>query len=427
MSAIQGLTRLTASQRRKIVDRTIQKVKTEYFDPLFNGTEWPTVAEASRDEIVAIDDPDLFELAMHNMVRKLGSSHTGFFHTSVRRVPARLALGVTFSRLEVADGRFWAVRDLHRGGPGEKAGLRPGDRLIAIDGRNVSANEQPMFPMGTEVQARVLRGAKELSLSFSIPSPRTRQQPYAEPQAVEWRMLPDEIGYLKVSIFPGLLGLDVAREIDRAVADLDACSGLVLDLRGHLGGGLGVLRMMSHLTAGKIPIGYTVTRRRRERGYNKSQLRPLDRLPTNLPNPFAVLNIGLRFAGRDPSVLLFSEGLGPKRWHGRVSVLVNEHTASAGEMIAAFVKENQLGQIVGTETAGRLIPGSGFKVGHGYMLIIPKAEYVTWRGQKFEGHGVSPDLPISWQPVTDGDNDAQLEEALRICRTQESRSHAASC
>ena len=244
---------------------------------------------------------------------------------------------------------------------------------------------------------------------------------------MEWRILPDEIGYLKVSIFPGLLGLDVAREIDLAVAALDACNGLVLDLRGHLGGGLGVLRMKSHLTPGKIPIGYTLTRRRRERGWDKSHLRPLDRLPTHLPNPFAVLNLGLRFAGRDPSVLLLSEGLGPKRWHGRVSVLVNEHTASAGEMISAFVKENQLGQIVGTETAGRLIPGSGFKVGHGYMLIMPKAEYVTWHGQTFEGHGVTPDIPIPWTPATDGDGDMQLEEALRIVRMQDSRSHAASC
>jgi C-terminal processing protease CtpA/Prc len=417
---------LTAFQRRKIVDRTIQKVKTEYFDPSFNGTAWPEIAEASREQIVATDDPDQFELAMHNMIRKLGTSHTGFFHTSVKRVPARLAIGVTFSRVEVGNDRFWAVRDIHRGGPGDKAGILPGDRLIVIAQRSVGANEQPMFPMGTEVQARVLRGSEELSLSFSIPNPRTRKQPYSEPQAVEWRLLPDDIGYLKVSIFPGLLGLDVARQIDQAVAGLGACSGLVLDLRGHLGGGLGVLRMMSHLASDKIPIGFTVTRHARERGYDKSHLRRLDRLPTHLPNAVGILSMALQFAGRDPSILLFSEGLGSKRWHGRLAVLVNEHTASAGEMIAAFVKENHLGQIVGIDTAGRLIPGSGFKVGHGYMLIMPKAEYVTWHEHRFEGHGVSPDVHVAWTPGSDDDQDKQLRTAIRVCRTQESRSHAAS-
>src|SRR5947209_11682718 len=132
------------------------------------------------------------------------------------------------------------------------------------------------------------------------------------------------VSRLKVSIFPGLLGLDVARELDRAFVNLRACEGLVLALRGHLGGGLGVLRLMSHLAPGKIPIGYTVTRRCRERGFHKAHLRRLDTLPTHLPNPVAILRMASRFAGRDLSVLVFSEGLGPKPWHGRVVVLINE-------------------------------------------------------------------------------------------------------
>ena len=55
-------------------------------------------------------------------------------------------------------------------------------------------------------------------------------------------------------------------------------------------------------------------------------------------------------------------------------------------MVSAFAKENGLATIVGTETAGRLTPGSGFKVGHGYMLVMPKAAYITWGGKRFEGH-----------------------------------------
>jgi C-terminal processing protease CtpA/Prc len=48
------------------------------------------------------------------------------------------------------------------------------------------------------------------------------------------------------------------------------------------------------------------------------------------------------------------------------------------------------------ETAGRLILGSGFKVGHGYMLIMPKAQYITWQGHRFEGAGVKPEISVSW-------------------------------
>src|SRR6202000_702431 len=100
--------------------------------------------------------------------------------------------------------------------------------------------------------------------------------------------------------------------------------------------------------------------------YDKATLPKLDRLPTNLPNPLAIATMALKFVGRDTSVALLSEGLGRKKWHGRVAILVNEHTISAGEMVAAFASENKLATIVGTETAGRLIPGSGGKVGAGY-------------------------------------------------------------
>jgi len=61
---------------------------------------------------------------------------------------------------------------------------------------------------------------------------------------------------------------------------------------------------------------------------------------------------------------LFSNLPGPQKFHGRVVILVNQHTTSAGEMIAGFAKENNFATIVGTTTAGRLLSGSVFKVGH---------------------------------------------------------------
>jgi C-terminal processing protease CtpA/Prc len=166
-----------------------------------------------------------------------------------------------------------------------------------------------------------------------------------------------------------------------------------------------------------LPIGYTITRRRAESGYDKSKLPKLDRLPTHLPNFLGVASMVFKFVGRDPSVLLVSEGLGAKKWHGRIVILVNEHTVSAGEMVAAFASESHLATIVGTETAVRLIPGSGFKIGQGYMLIMPKAEYITWQGHRFEGSGVKPDFEVPWslEAFTVG-KDNQLEAAIERVR-----------
>jgi C-terminal processing protease CtpA/Prc len=232
-------------------------------------------------------------------------------------------------------------------------------------------------------------------------------------KAVSFSTLEDNVGYLKVSILPGLLGLDVAREIDAAVRTLANCDRLILDLRGHLGGGLGVLRLMSYLTPDKLPIGFTLTRKSAEQGYDKNKLHRLDRLPTNLPNPIAIASMALKHLGRGESVLLVSEGLGPQRWHGHVAILVNEHTVSAGEMVAAFASENGLATLVGVDTAGRLIPGSGFKVGYGYMLIMPKAQYITWQGRRFEGEGVKPSVlaPSSIEACISG-KDNQVQAAL---------------
>lgn len=411
-------THLEYVERAAIFDSTVQKVIKNYFDPAYNGTDWPRRAKENRDRILAINDPEAFELAMHDLVRSLRTSHTGFFHESVRRVPGRLAIGATFRRIETPGGNRWVVQEVHEGGPAYRAGLRPFDELIHSNGSVVTPPEQPMFPMGAQVNLAVQRESQEVLLTVNVPVPRSRKQPYSEPTAVSFSKLNGDIGYLKVTILPGLLGLDVAREIDRAVAKLSTCERLILDLRGHLGGGLGVLRVMSHLTADKLPIGYTITRRRAETGYRKEALRKVDRLPTNLPNFAAILSITLKHAGRDPSVAVVSEGLGPKKWHGRVVILANEHTISAGEMVCAFARENQLATIVGNETAGRLIPGSGFKVGYGYRVILPKAAYITWQGQTFEGHGLVPDVLIPWSPDAARNGvDNQLNAAIEVVRS----------
>ncbi len=408
-------TELTSTQRARVFDKTTATVEKQYFDPKFNGTDWPRMAREERSRIIALSDPEAFETAMHDLVRKLGASHTGFFHQSLRRVSARVAIGVSFSRAEFDTGPQWVAQDVHAGGAGHSAGLRPFDVLLAIAGKPTVPTDPPTFPMGAEVPVTIRRGDEERELTISVPAPRSRKQPASELQPITSDRLAENTGYLKVSILPGLLGLDVARSIDKAMEQLSSCDKVVLDLRGHVGGGLGVLRLMSHLTPIKLPIGYTVTRKRAEMGYDKNALRRLDRLPTHLPNQLAIASMALQFVGRDSSILLVSEGLGPKKWHGRVAILTNEHTVSAGEMVAAFASENGLAKLVGTATAGRLIPGSGFKIAHSYRLMMPKAAYLTWQDRRFEGSGVKPDVEVPWTADrTASSRDNQIEQALEL-------------
>jgi C-terminal processing protease CtpA/Prc len=95
---------------------------------------------------------------------------------------------------------------------------------------------------------------------------------------------------------------------------------------------------------------------------------------------------------RDRSIRLVTEGLGAKPFHGRIVMLVNEHTLSAGEMVAAFAKGNRLATIVGTTTGGQVLGGANFSVGHGFTIRFPAAGWYTSSGEIVEGKGVSPDL-----------------------------------
>src|ERR1700733_12519274 len=149
---------LTLAERTEVFDKTAAKVTKQYFDPRFNGTDWPQLAREARERIISLEDPEQFELGMHDLVRKLKTSHTGFFHQSVRRVPGRLAIGASFRRAEVDGTLRWVAQDVHEGGPAHRAGLKPLDGLKAINGSPIAPPEQPMFPMGTEVELQVRRG-----------------------------------------------------------------------------------------------------------------------------------------------------------------------------------------------------------------------------------------------------------------------------
>ena len=94
-------------------------------------------------------------------------------------------------------------------------------------------------------------------------------------------------------------------------------------------------------------------------------------------------------------------------------MLVNEHSASAAEMVAGFASEYRLATLVGAKTAGRLVATSAFKVGFGYRVALPVAAYFTWKGTNLEGRGVVPDIeePVSPQSLWSG-KDNQLERAL---------------
>ncbi len=125
-----------------------------------------------------------------------------------------------------------------------------------------------------------------------------------------------------------------------------------------------------------------------------------------------MLPLAVKFARAGRSVAVFTEAGGARRPHRRVAILVNEHSASAAEMVAAFASENRLATLVGSQTAGRVVGASAFNVGHGYRVALPVAVYRTWADADLEGQGVAPDVcvPIDTAALGAGE-DVQLTAA----------------
>lgn len=402
---------LTHQDRERILAKVVRFVDERFYDPHFDLSPWHAEVSARRDSLLALDDPDQFEREIGALVSKLGVSHVSFHHRSARRVPARLAIGATLQKCIFDCEAVWVFQDVHEDGPAHVAGVERGDILLSVADKLAKPPEGPTFAMG-KASAVVLRKSdgRQIRAVLNIPDPRSRQLPYCTPRMVSHSILQNQTGYIKVSVFPGVVGIDVARDLDAAVAALSACRRLVVDLRGNPGGGVGGLRLMSYLTPAKVPVGYSLTRRRAAEGYDKAKLRRFGCIPSS---KWALLPLALRFALGDKSIVLVTEGLGDRPFHGSIAILVNEHTASASEMIAAFAAENGLARIVGTTTAGRLLSGDTFKLPHGYVLSLPVGAYYTWQDRLLERVGVTPDIKVELSYSTlQGGSDQQLDAAV---------------
>ena len=77
----------------------------------------------------------------------------------------------------------------------------------------------------------------------------------------------------------------------------------------------------------------------------------------------------------------------------------------------------ELATILGTKTPGRLLSGSAFKAGFGYIVGLPVAAYLTWQGKLIEGRGVSPSVAVAQPPeqLLVGE-DPQMQKALELAR-----------
>ena len=400
-------TEILASIKKRVLKHHINVARVDY-------DAWVKLVDERAPTLIGVETEE-FENGVRALLAELRSSHTVFYHERTNRVLPQHSINATLRAFKHDGHESWIFLDVFEDGPAHVAGLRPGDMLLAVDGSAYAPPSMPPFRLGQTFRLTVsdIRGQNRRDVTIEVPYRKGTKDrpPIIEPKSLTHAVIAPGVGLLKIPYFPGPMGLEFARTLDSAIGDLKQrhCDRLVVDLRGNIGGSLGFARLASYFCPGKLPIGHSLTPSRLRKGYSPDQL---PRVP--MPQTKASLIFTLaRFAFRDKSVHLLTQGLDAQPFHGRIVLLVNEWTNSAAEMVANFAAENHLATIVGNRSAGNVLGAVNFHVGSGYWLRLPIFGWYTSQGQCLDGKGVSPDVVVEPDPyLLNSGVDHQLNIAM---------------
>ena len=263
--------------------------------------------------------------------------------------------------------------DVYDNGAGYQAGLRSGDRVVNVDGRDITDIEVSSAvalikgDKGTSVTLEVIRGTERLTFSAVRDA--------VEAKTVSYTLLDNNIGYLSISQFEEV----TTKQFKAAVEDLQSqgMKGLVIDIRNNPGGLLDtVVGMLKYM----LPDGLIVYTE--DKQGNRKEYKGQDNDEFNLP----------------------------------LAVIVNGNSASASEIFAGAIQDYGKGTIIGTQTYGKGIVQTVKPLTDGSAIKFTIAKYFTPKGQDIHGKGVTPDMVVEYD--TDADVDTQLDAAIKNVEAQ---------
>lgn len=323
--------------------------------------------------------------ALRGMVEALGDRYSTFFTPEEYRSfvegfePTFSGIGVTVE-ISQKTGLLTVVSPI-KGSPGAKAGLRSGDAIIQVDGKDItgmSLNEAVALikgPKGTQVRLLVKREGEPELLEFVI----TRDT--ITVPVLDYRMIDAEagIGYIQLQEFSkkGASG-----QVKEALDDLrrQGMKRLIFDVRQNPGGLLDeVVEIASFFVPTGEPVVHIVER------------------------------------GKEPRAISAKQA---EKWTGPLVVLIDGGSASASEILAGAVKDSGVGTLIGEKTFGKGSVQTFWRLQDGSGIKLTTAKYLTAGGNSIDGQGVEPDIvvPNPNRIIPGEPGDPQLEAAVRHIR-----------
>ncbi len=265
------------------------------------------------------------------------------------------------------------------GSPAKEAGLQTGDVITKVDDFECTGEDFEKISSyikgeeGTKVKIEIERN--EEKLTFEIERKNIDLYP------IESELLQNNIGYINITSFDS----DCAKEFKTVYNNLakNNIKGLIIDLRNNGGGIVSEALEIADYILDKNQIMLITKDKNGKEEIAKSTSKPTINLP--------------------------------------IVILTNGNTASASEILAGALKENNKATIVGEKTYGKGVIQELLTLSDGSGLKVTVEEYYTPNRNKINGIGITPDVEVALEEdvITDMENDKQLQEAIKILKNKE--------
>jgi carboxyl-terminal processing protease len=386
MAAVNGAIaapQLAPSVRRAAFLKVWTAVRDSYYDPTFNGVDWGAVRRRYAPLVAKVKSDKEFYALLNKMLGELKASHFAVIPPDAYVAEAdshgKAQDGEAGLTVQIVEGKP-VVTEVAPGSSAAQAGLKPGDLLVAIDGkpldpllarvraRKLSPVRERLYamlgieaeldgPVGSEVKVKVLAAADQpqtVTLRRRRPEGEVVQFGELPPlyAHMETKRLPGDIGYIRFNIFL----LPLLQPIKQAIRDMHAERGIIFDVRGNHGGvGAMAASIANELFTKSTSLGTMKMRQGEGR--------------------FAVFPVA------DP-------------YTGPVAILTDEASISTSEIFAGSLQELGRARVVGRKTPGMVLPSGLIRLPGGARLQSAFADFKTPRGILLEGRGVDPDVPV---------------------------------
>lgn len=330
----------------------------------------------------AVDPDAMAEDAIRAMVESLGDPHTSYVSPEAFELSrddlAGSFFGIGASVSADPDGTGVIITKPHRNSPAERAGIKVGDRIVAVDGEDATgwtvteAVLKIRGERGKPVVLTILHAGETETVEITIIRDRV------ELESVTSRMIPDTpYGELNIEQFTD----ETPAEIREHVTELleQGANAIVIDLRNNPGGLLTATLDSASEFVSRGMLAYEVDRDGNRRNFHAHEQANFPNLP--------------------------------------VTLLVNTYSGSGAELFAGAMQDHGRAVLIGTQTFGKGSVNITQRLSNGGGINVTIRRWFTPNGNVIEGVGLTPDVIVEFPDnVSERDvdfTDPQLDAAIR--------------